>query len=151
MSFWRLFYQVGWAIRERDPSIDDGRTVVLERAIRSACNDHDFIVHALFLMPDHVPLAASIPPRVAISDLMQRFKGTSSHLLNQVEADGGTPYAWQGGYGVLSLGERSLPDVVAYVRNQRARHAATEIRPLFEKTERPRPLATDDLSPERAS
>jgi hypothetical protein len=47
------------------------------------------------------------------------------------------------------LGERSLPDVVAYVENQRAHHAAQEIRPIFEITERPRPPA--DPSPGGAS
>ena len=149
MSFWRLFYHLVWATRNRESSIDEDRAVLLERAIRSACNDHEVMVHALTLMPDHVHLVASIPPRVAIADLMHRVKGMSSHMLNDTASRGDQPFAWQAEYGVLSLGERSLPDVVAYVENQRAHHAAQELRPIYEITERPRPPA--DTSPIRAS
>ena len=151
MSFWRLFHHAVWATRDREPSIDEGRAMLLERAIRSACNDHDVIVHALCMMPDHIHLLASIPPRVAVSSLMHKVKGMSSHFLNQTEQRANAPFAWQGAYGVLSLGERSLPDVVAYVQNQRAHHAAQEIRPRFEMTERPRPTAADQPSPGGAS
>jgi putative transposase len=149
VSFWRLFYHIVWATRDRQPEIDEQRAVLLERAIRSACNDHDVIFHALTLMPDHVHLVASIPPRFAIADLMHRVKGMSSHMLNDTAEPISEPFAWQAEYGVLSLGERSLADVVAYVQNQPAHHAAQEIRPIFEITERPHPPA--DHSPGGAS
>jgi len=89
-------------------------------------------------MPDHVHLAVSVPPRVAISAFVQAVKGSSSHLVNHVESDmGRETFGWQAEYGVLSFGERSLEDVVAYVENQVAHHAAREIRPEFERLERP--------------
>ena len=63
----------------------------------------------------------AIPPKHAIADVVKRLKGASSHDLNlgdQIEQ-----FAWQRGYGILSLGERQLPDAVAYVQNQKAHHA----------------------------
>jgi REP element-mobilizing transposase RayT len=141
VSYWRLFYHFLWATREREPSIDEERATTLEKAIRAACNDADAIVHALTLMTEHVHLVASIPPKVAIADLMQRVKGMSSHLLNDLEGRGIRRFAWQGEYGVLSVGESALDDVIAYVRNQHEHHAKDTLISLYEITERPRPPA----------
>ncbi len=155
MSFWRLFYHLVWATRERAPLIDGGRAELLDRAMRAVCNDKGVIVHALGMMPDHVHLVASVPPRVAIAELVQGVKGMSSHLVNDRMIGADRPFAWQAEYGVFSFAERSLPNVVAYVHNQPAHHAAGTTRPLFETyasspPARPRP-ASPDPSPGGAS
>jgi putative transposase len=93
-------------------------------------------------MPDHLHLAVSIPPKVAIADIVRRLKSASSLIVNRAEGEGEKGrFAWQAEYGVISLGERSLPDVVAYVRNQRAHHADRTVRSSYEETERPYPEA----------
>jgi putative transposase len=138
MPFWRLFYHLVWATKGRMPLIDADREEIVRRSIRVSCHEHAALIHGLGVMPDHVHLAVSIPPRLAISDVMHKIKGSSSHLINQVEkTDGRNQFAWQPEYGVLSFGERALADIVAYVENQRTRHANDDLRPLFEQTERP--------------
>ena len=88
-------------------------------------------------MPDHVHLAISVPPRIAVSTLVRQLKGSASHLLNRMARDGRHgDFGWQKEYGVLTFGERSLPDIVAYVENQRQRHADNLAWPSFERTER---------------
>jgi putative transposase len=87
-------------------------------------------------MPDHVHVVASIPPAIAISTLVGRMKGASSHLLNNVvgsEVD--ATFTWQSEYSVLSFGERALGDVVAYANNQPARHAAQKLWAALEETD----------------
>jgi len=84
-------------------------------------------VYAIGFMPDHVHVAVSIPPSLAIADVVGRLKGASSHAVNQEH-----PFAWQAEYGVLSSGEKSLPDVVAYAENQKARHAESRLWNLAE-------------------
>src|SRR5262245_44861953 len=77
------------------------------------------------MMPDHIHVVVSIPPRIAISAFVQQLKGESSHLLNHgVGREGQDLFRWQSQYGVVSFGERSLTDVVAYVQNQRTHHSA---------------------------
>lgn len=132
MSFWRLYYHLVWATRGRTPIIVGERAELVERAIRAACDGKGAIVHAVGVMPDHVHVVASIPPRVAIAEVMQRVKGMSSHLLNERSSPSEAPFAWQAEYGVFSFAERSLPTVVAYVRNQPAHHAAGSTRIGFE-------------------
>jgi putative transposase len=86
-------------------------------------------------MPDHVHLACSIPPSLSIADAVKRLKGSSSHRLNQSTfAAGDVTFGWQSEYGVYSFTERVLPDVVAYIQNQEARHAADDLWSGFEQT-----------------
>jgi putative transposase len=135
-----LFYHLVWATRNREPLIDDERVAVLQRSFRAIAHEHGAMIHAIGIMPEHVHIAVSIPPRIAVSTFVKELKGESSHLLNRaVEQPEGDWFAWQAEYGVISFGERSLPDVVAYVENQEAHHATDELRPTFELTDRPRP------------
>jgi putative transposase len=137
MSYWRLFYHVVWGTRRREPLIDDVRADVIERSIRATCHDLDVLVHAIGFMPDHVHLVLSVPPRHALSAVVKRLKGESTHLLNHSAGRNDVEwFTWQPEYGVLSLGERSLADVIAYVQNQRAKHAQDDLWPSFEIVER---------------
>ena len=95
------------------------------------------IVHNIGVMPDNVHLAVSIPPRIALATFVRQLKGSSSHLLNHDgRGAGGSEFAWQAEYGVISFGERSLTDVVSYVENQARHHAEHVKMPLFELTDR---------------
>lgn len=138
MPYWRLFYHVVWATRGRLPIIDADREEMIRRSIRTTCAEHGAPIHAIGVMPDHIHLAVSVPPRVALAAFLHALKGSSSHLVNHVGAEKGRDtFGWQPEYGVLSFGERSLPDVVAYVKNQAAHHAADDLRPAYEHVERP--------------
>ena len=138
MPYWRLYYHVVWGTKHREPLIDDGREDIVRRSLRATCEERGALVHGIGVMPDHVHVAVSIPPRHAVSDFVHRLKGSSSHLVNHLEGTTGQrSFAWQAEYGVLSHGERSLPDVVAYVENQRTRHAGDHVCPSFEQSERP--------------
>ncbi len=81
----------------------------------------------------HVHLAASIPPRLAIADFVGRLKGAASYAPNGAQHGPNARFAWRAEYGILSFGVKALPDVVAYVRNQPARHAANDLRPALER------------------
>lgn len=115
---------------------------MVEGAIRAACREQGAVVHAVGIMPDHLHLAVSVPPRLAVAKLVRLVKGSSSHLLNH-GSNAGEPFAWQAEYGALSFGKRSLSNVVAYVVNQERHHAADDLWPTFERTERPYPDAAD--------
>jgi putative transposase len=72
-------------------------------------------------MSEHVHVAISIPPKLAVATLIGQLKGASSHHINDHYMDG--TFAWQAEYGVLSFSERSLSTIVAYVKNQKKHHA----------------------------
>ncbi len=137
-THWRTFYHLVWGTRDRVPLIDEERAAILQRSFRATCHEAGAIVHAIGIMPDHVHLAVSIPPRIAVSDFVRHLKGSASHLVNHAAVAGDPDFAWQGEYGVMTFGERSLPQVVAYVENQAHHHADNLAWPTFEQTERDR-------------
>jgi putative transposase len=89
-------------------------------------------------VPDQVHVAVSIPPKVALADLVRRMKGASSHAVNAETRRIEQPsFAWQDGYGALSFGEKALPHVVAYIENQRAIQGNRRQWPSLERTSDP--------------
>jgi REP element-mobilizing transposase RayT len=121
VSFWRLYYHLVWATKNREhliqPEIDDR---LYAYTVRKAA-ELDVYVYAINGWYDHVHVVAAIPPKHAVADVVKRLKGASSHYLNH---EGGLDYqfAWQRGYGALTLGELQRPKAEAYVRAQKEHH-----------------------------
>jgi putative transposase len=87
-------------------------------------------VHQIGNTDDHLHLVASIPPKLAVAESVRHLKGASSHYAN-VQQD--WHFTWQEGYGVISIGERSLATVIAYVAQQRQHHAEKSTWASFEE------------------
>ncbi len=121
MAYWRLHYHLVWAAYQRAPLL----TKQLEREIYGAvlgkAAEIGVIAHAIGGVEDHIHVVVSIPPNIAVADCIRLFKGVSTHhVSHRPEAAGN--FGWQDGYGALSFGEATMPDVVAYVRNQKEHH-----------------------------
>ena len=137
MSYWRLYYHVIWATKGREPFIDADREALLLPSFQATCSDHSVRCHAIGVMPDHIHLAVSIPPKIAVSEFVKTVKGSSSHLLNhQPDSAARGTFAWQAEFGFLSFGEQSLATVVAYVENQRDHHTNGTLYPGLERLDR---------------
>ena len=115
----------------REPLIDVMVEGIVGQFIRTAIGEKAGIVHAIGFMPDHVHACISIPPSVAISDVVKRIKDSSAHAVNQAMPS--RSFAWQPEYDVFSFSEKNLPDVVRYIENQRERHGADRLWPMLER------------------
>ena len=134
MPYWRLFYHLVWATEERAPLIDEAVAAALERSFRATCEETSVRVFAVGLMPDHVHLVVSIPPRIALADIAGRLKGASSYAAKGPDlSTRQSHFAWQAEYGALSFGEKALPDIVDYACNQPSRHATHALWPALER------------------
>ena len=60
-------------------------------------------------------------PAVAPSQIAQWLKGNSSKWIH-IEFAGLQKFAWQDGYGVLSVIRSNVSKVVEYIKNQRQHH-----------------------------
>lgn len=134
MPFCRLFYHVVWATKNREPVLVGMAAEMVERCLRATCQKHNVTVHGLCVMPDHVHLAVSVPPTLAVATLVSRLKGSSSHLLNHEPTLRQSAFAWQAEYGALTFGERQLPDVIAYIKNQPLLHTSQDLWAKIEHT-----------------
>jgi putative transposase len=123
MAWWRLHYHVVWATRRRTPWLSGDAAHLVEAAIRTKVRQLGGHPHGVGVMPDHVHLATSLPPSVALDAAVGQIKGYSSWLLGQRRPDlVAKGFEWQGSFGIVSVSEVSLPKVIAYVANQEAHH-----------------------------
>ena len=126
MPYWRLFYHVVWGTKDRLPLIETAFEADLYRVIAAKTQDLDGIVHALGGTEDHLHLAVSVPPKVALAEFIGEIKCSSSHFINHViQPD--FQFNWQRAYGVLSFGEKNLTTIVKYIHNQKQHHAEGSI------------------------
>lgn len=121
MSFWRLYYHLVWATKNREPSITPEVELKLYPYLLKKAAELEIGVYALNGWNDHVHMIVSIPPKLAVANAVKNLKGASAHYLNHESLLGGT-FIWQRGYGVLSVGERQKPIAIAYVESQKEHH-----------------------------
>lgn len=133
MAYWRVFYHLVWATKTREPLIASEGDKIIWRSFQLTSDDLGLIVHAVGVMPEHVHIALSVPPKIAVAEAVKRLKGASSFAVNR-ESSGGA-FAWQDGYGLHSLSERGLPGVCSYVLNQAEHHANKTTFPAMERVD----------------
>lgn len=123
MSFWRLYYHLVWATKNRKPLIKPEIEKRLYAYIVHKAAELECYVYAINGWHEHVHLVIAIPPKHAVAQVVKHLKGASSHDLNH-NARLDYEFAWQRGYGALSLGERQRPQAEEYVVNQKTHHGA---------------------------
>ncbi len=135
MPYWRIFYHLVWATKDRAPLIGRREEAIIRRSFELTFADLDAIPHAIGFMPDHVHVVVSAPPKIAPAELVRRLKGASTHAVNsRRNGDDHARFASQREYGVLSFGEQALSDVAAYVDDQPTRHASDKTWTRIEQT-----------------
>jgi REP element-mobilizing transposase RayT len=132
MSFWRLYYHLVWATKNREPTITPNLESKLYPYLLKKAAELDVRVYALNGWLDHVHMVVSIPPKLAVADVVKNFKGASAHYLNQ-ETASNEAFIWQRGYGVLSVGERQKSIAIAYVQSQKEHHKNTTTNAWLER------------------
>ena len=79
-------------------------------------------LHEIGGIPNHVHIAATIPPTLTISEFVGQLKGGVSHDVNHEAPSREARLQWQTGYGVVSFGTKDLPWVKEYIQNQKQHH-----------------------------
>ena len=141
MSFWRTYYHIVWSIKNREALITPEIEPRLYAYVVNKAAELGVYVYALNGWTDHMHIVAAVPPKEAVAHVVKTLKGASSHDLNQ-QGVLDTLFAWQRGYGVLSLGSRQLGDAIEYVRRQKEHHRDNTTLAWLERD------ADDDEGPE---
>src|SRR5207249_3675161 len=117
----RLFCHFVWSTWDRTPFITPQVEARLHGMMQAKLHEIDCVPIATGGIEDHVHVLCQFPPTWTISDIVKRVKGASSHFMND-EVTGPESFRWQGTYGALTVSERAIPKVKAYILNQKAHH-----------------------------
>jgi putative transposase len=125
---------ITWHTKDSAPSLTPELEAVAHRDVRQRVFDTPgAIFHEIGGTVTHVHLAVSVPPTLTISDWIGQLKGGSSHAVNGHVSGRVEKFAWQEGYGVVSLATKNLSGIVAYVQNQKEHHANHTTRETLER------------------
>jgi putative transposase len=122
MTFWKHSYHIVWGTKERQPWILPTIEPNLYAYLASKAGEVDTFLHAINGTEDHIHIIAAIPPKHSVAWVVKTLKGSSAHFINHVLRPAEFHFAWQRGYGSLTLGDRQRPAAIDYVTRQKEHH-----------------------------
>ena len=132
MSYWRLFYHIVWATKNREPLLKAEWEQDLYGYLWGKATALGCLPHAINGMQDHIHLLISIPPKYSISRIVGHIKGSSSRYINS-ELRPINKFEWQSGFGAISISESGFSTVVQYVLKQKQHHTNGTLKNILEK------------------
>jgi REP element-mobilizing transposase RayT len=135
-SLAKVLLHLVFSTKHREPKIAAALRTRLHAYLAGACRELDSEAYRVGGTENHVHIACTLPRTMAVSDLLQEIKKSSSMWVKQ-QTDGCPEFAWQAGYGAFSLGQSQLPALVRYIDNQQEHHRVRtfedELRTLLRK------------------
>ncbi len=132
MTYWRLHYHLIWATYERQPILTLEREKMFYGVIYKKAEELGLKIHAAGNIEDHAHIVASIPPILAVAEAVRQLKGASAYAINRMLGSD-RQFKWQGGYGALSVGERTLETVIEYAAKQKEHHRNNKLIAMYER------------------
>jgi putative transposase len=121
-SVYDLKYHIVWITKYRKPILQGAIGLRVRELIRQTCASLDVYIEKGHVARDHVHLLVSVPPDLAVSELVQRLKGRSSRLMMQEFGELKRAYwgrhLWARGYFVASTGNVTDAIIAEYIEKQ---------------------------------
>ena len=133
-SWLKLYVHYVWATKHRVPHITQSVEKQIHNFVKSECRKLGCEPVAIGGMPDHIHLLLQMNASVSPSELMKQVKGKLAHTINKEEwQHNSDTFAWQNGYGALSIDYRQLDQVISYIHHQKEHHSNKQTILQFEK------------------
>ncbi|MBU7584605.1 MAG: IS200/IS605 family transposase [Nostoc sp. TH1S01] len=116
-NFTQLYAHCVWGTWDRLPLVTPDIQEIIYSAIAKQSSELGCKVIAIGGIVDHVYLLVGYPPNLTISELMQKTKGTSSHLITH-EIKPQEFLKWQGGYGAFTVSHNHIEQIALSLRRQ---------------------------------
>ena len=117
-----LKYHLVWITKYRKPVLSGEIGIRLRELVRQTCASMDVYILSGHVSSDHVHLLVSVPPKVSVSELMQRIKGRSSRLMleefGELRRQYWRRHLWARGYFAASSGNVTDEVVKQYIESQ---------------------------------
>ena len=122
-SISRLSAHLVWVTKYRYPVLKGGIQKRCRELIIQICDSEDVRILKGVVSKDHIHMLIEYPPSKSISELVKRFKGRTSRLLQQeypaLRKRYWGKHVWARGYGVWSTGNVSEALLEEYLEHHR--------------------------------
>ena len=117
-----LKHHLVWITKYRKTVLRGEIGLRLRELVRQTCATLDVYILSGHIALDHVHLLVSVPPKVSVSDLMQRIKGRSSRRMleefSELSRQFWGRHMWARGYFAASSGNVTDEVIKQYIESQ---------------------------------
>src|SRR5438477_84368 len=113
-SYCRCWLHLVWATLERRPLLSKPAAAKLSGYLSEYASEKGIYMKINFVNAEHVHALVDLPTKLEIAEMMQFFKGSSSHWINETDAVA-DKFAWGRGYGVFSVSHSGVSEVAKYI------------------------------------
>ncbi len=119
-SHTEIWLHVVFVTKYRTPFLTEVVEREAYRFISEAFRVRECEVSIINGLADHVHILIRMTKKLALKDLIQEVKGSSSYKINQ-SFELTPPFQWQRGYSAFSVQYDRREGVVRYIRNQKSK------------------------------
>ncbi|HUT35056.1 MAG TPA: IS200/IS605 family transposase [Planctomycetota bacterium] len=130
MSYTNLLYHVVFSTKERLPRLREELRPRIWEYIGGIIRNVEGHLLAANGTLDHVHLACVGSPKIAVAKLVQFIKGSSSKWMHETFPELGDAY-WQQDYAAFTVSPSTLPNLLAYIRDQEEHHKRVDFKQEF--------------------
>jgi len=120
-SYSKVWIHLVWGTLGREPMLSKSAAAKASVWLTRYAVEKKIYLKANYFNADHVHALIDLPTNLCIEDLVQLFKGASSHWINEQQLVPGK-FSWGRGYGVFSVSESGVGEVADYIANQEEHH-----------------------------
>jgi REP element-mobilizing transposase RayT len=116
-SYSKLWVHLVWATLDRELMLSRSAAAQASAWLADYSKQKNIYLKINYFNPDHVHALIDLPTSLCIEEVVQLFKGGSSHWINEQKIVPGR-FSWGRGYGAFSVSESAVAEVAAYIANQ---------------------------------
>ena len=121
MSYTNLHYHIVFSTKNRVAVMDETVMPRLCQYFGGIIRELDGTLLLANGPADHIHLATTLSPKLALTDFLRTIKTNTSRWIHQNFAHMGD-FRWQDGYSAFSVSHSAVPKVIRYIRNQIEHH-----------------------------
>jgi putative transposase len=120
-SYSRCWLHLIWETLRREPMLTTRAAAQAAINLTQYSQQKGIYMKINYFNAEHTHVLIDFPTNLTIEQVVQLFKGGSSHWINQNRLVKGR-FAWGRGYGVFSVSQSDVSRVANYIANQREHH-----------------------------
>lgn len=130
-SYSRCWIHLVWTTLNREPMLTRPAAAEASRFLSNYSLEKEIYMKINYFNPEHVHALIDLPTNKCIEDVIQLFKGASSHWINANKLLRGR-FSWGRGYGAFSVSHSDIERVAAYIAGQEEHHRKKSFGEEFE-------------------
>ena len=117
----RCWLHLIWSTLNREPMLTKPAAAKASGFLTDYSLEKGIYMRINYFNPEHVHALIDLPTGKCVEEVVQLFKGSSSHWINKNRLLRGK-FAWGRGYGAFSVSHSDVDRVAAYIANQEQHH-----------------------------